>query len=274
MIILLILPVFLLIFSSQANAGIDHDMREFWENSGGIANINKAGAYEAQAAGYYTLGGVYARTPIKNSQIASISMPSMKAGCGGINLFNGGFSFINSDELIKVLKAIPNNASGFAMQLALETISPVIAEKIEELQSWIQRVNAMNINSCEAASNLVGGMWPRHERASHTICSTLANNSGLASDFVKARHECYNDRSGSHNKLKNNSNYDKLMVEDINLAWRAIKDAGFFNIEGKDRELAELFMTLSGTIIIKSDNNTPKYEYITARAPHNDIIKS
>lgn len=264
------------LFGSNAFCDVGTDMKDFWNGMGGMSNAGGVSAYDAQAAGYYTLGSLYARTPVKNTQLASINLPSMKAGCGGINIHNGSFSILNSDELTKLLKAIANNSTAFAAQLALETVSPVIAEKIEELQSWIQRINAMNINSCEAAASLVGGMWPRHERASQSICSTLANTSGISSDYAKARHDCYHNASSTNSQIKgrNSELYEKLAVDDVNLAWKAIKDSGFFKLDTpEDKELAQLFMTLSGTIIIKANGDNPSYEYISGRAAHNDVIQ-
>jgi conjugative transfer pilus assembly protein TraH len=163
------------------------------------------------------------------------------------------------------------------MQLALETVSPVIAEKVEELQSWVQRINAMNINSCETAASLVGGLWPRHEQASKTVCSTLAAGSGVATDYTRARHDCHSSRKGTSSKIRSSDpdNADKLLTEDINIAWKALKDSGFFNLSGADRELAELFMTLSGTIVIHAPNSKddkPKFEYIAGKATHSDLI--
>ncbi|MBS0638142.1 MAG: conjugal transfer protein TraH, partial [Verrucomicrobia bacterium] len=253
-----VLIIIMLTVSDIADAGgVAQGMQDFWSKMGGMSSFNGADAHQLQSAGYYTMGGLYARTPVKNTQIASIGLPGLKAGCGGINLYNGGFSFINSDELTKLLNSISANSSAFAMQLAVETISPVIAEKIEELQTWVQRINAMNINSCETAASLVGGVWPRHEQASKTICSTLASGNGVASDYTKARHDCHASRGGMSAKISRSDpdNADKLLTEDINIAWKALKGSGFFDLSGVDKELAELFMTLSGTIIIHAPNN-------------------
>jgi conjugative transfer pilus assembly protein TraH len=261
------LALFFFLIPNLAFAGVGKSMEEFWNGMGGYSN-------QLQSAGYYSMGGLYARTPIKSNNLAAIQMPSLKAGCGGINLYNGGFSYINADELTQTLKAIANNSSGFAMQLALETISPVIAEKVEEMQAWIQRINAMNINSCETAATLVGGMWPRQEQASQTICSTLAGGSGVATDYVIAKHECHTDRKGTNKKIKERSkDAEDLLAEDVNLAWKAIKKSGLFN-DG-DQNLAELLMTLSGTIIIhgpSNDSDNPKYEYISGKATSNEVI--
>ena len=274
-----LLPVLALLSGSpNAMADIGENMNKFWKGMGGISNYNGAGAYEGQAAGYYTLGGMHARIPVQNSQIASIQLPSIKAGCGGINQFNGGFSFLNSTEITGMLTKIAGNAKTFAMQLAIETVSPVIAEKMEELQSWAQKINAMNINSCETAAALVGGLWPRQEQASQAICSTLANGSGIADDYVQAKHGCNTDRHAIKEKIhKSDKNlYDQLMVEDINIAWKALMDSGFFSAStAGDKALAELVMTLSGTIIIKGADSSSgaKYEYISGRAEHNDVIQ-
>ncbi len=276
--IISIVSILCLVTTQVALAGVEKDMKRFWEGAGGIVNSTGPTSVDAQSAGYYTLGGMYARTPVKNTQIASVTMPSIKAGCGGINMHNGGFSFLNSDEMSKTLKAISNNASTFALQLSLETLSPVIARKVEELMTWIQRINQININSCETAASLVGGVWPRHERASQTICSTLANSSGVAADFAQSRHNCFSDKEGTQEKIrsKNKELYDKLAVEDVNLAWKAIKESGLFgdlsSPETLDAQLAQLFMTLSGTVIIRG-GDTPKYEFISGRMAHNDIIQ-
>lgn len=253
---------------------ISGSMKEFWEASGGVTNYNGPTAYEAQAAGYYTLGNFYARTPVLNTQIASVSLPSMKSGCGGIDIHKGAFSFINAPAIVNTLKAIANNSAAFAMQLAMETISPVTAEKIEELQTWMQRINSLNINSCEAAASLVGGIWPRHERASSSICSALANSSGVASDYTQARHECHINRKAAGSKVSKEER-EKLMFEDVNLAWKALKESGVISLNekaGSDKTLAELMMTLSGTIIIRTHGDVPKFEYVASRIDHSDII--
>ena len=71
----------------------------------------------------------------------------------------GSFSFINSDEIVAMLKATANNALGFAFQLAIKSISPQIAATIEEMAQKAQQMNQFNMNSCEIAQNLVGGLW-------------------------------------------------------------------------------------------------------------------
>lgn len=263
----------MLFIANDAYAGVGDSMGNFWKGMGGMYNSSNAGAYSGQSAGYYTLGNLYARTPVTNVNPISIQLPSASGSCSDINIFNGAFSFINHEQLIQTLKGISNNAAGFAFQLGIETISPVIAEKMEELQGWIQKINEMNLNSCEAAQTMVGGLWPRHELASRTICSVMANKNGIGNDFVKSRHGCSEDRAGSVNSIRTDKKdaADKLLVEDINIAWKALKDSGFIT---SDNELAELFMAVSGTIVIKSASSEggARFEYISSRANDPELI--
>jgi len=74
-------------------------------------------------------------------------LPGYRSGCGGIDLFMGGFSFINSDQLIALMKNIMNNAKGYAFTLALESATPQLANVIKFLQEQAAKINAMNVNS-------------------------------------------------------------------------------------------------------------------------------
>lgn len=264
-----------------SHADVGGSMQGFWKDMGGVVNVNKGGAYEGQTAGYYSLGSVYARTPVKSVNPISIQLPSASGSCSDINMFNGAMSFINSEQLVGALKAVANNAKGFAFQLALETVSPVIAEKVEELQGWAQKINSLNINSCEMAQTLVGGVWPRHEHASKTICSVMSGKSGIGKDFLESKHGCQKNQNDSISKIsgKDKEGLEKLWIEDVNLAWKSLKDSGFFKSDSTDDGLKEMFMTMSGTIIINSTSkkgdkaeSAPSFQYIGARAVDADVI--
>ena len=274
-----ILALLLYMFTFNAHAGgVLGSMQGFWDGLGGMSNVSGPTAYQGQSAGYYTLGNLYARTPVKNVYPLSIQLPSARGGCGGIDIFAGSFSFINADQFIKTGKAIVNNAKGFAFQLALETISPVITEKLEELQNKMQEINSMNINSCETAAALVGGMWPKHDRASATICATMGNKKGIFDDYAQAKHECESGGKRAETSKKVEDRSDAIKLDDVNIAWKALRESNFFGAGGNfDKQLAELFMTLSGTVIIlapKNDDDGPKFEFVTARIAHNDVIST
>ena len=75
-----------LAFSVPAFAGIDAEMTSWFNELGAYGNVTGAQAIQGQTTTVYTGGGLYMRTPIKNYQLMSIVPPSVRAGCGGIDL--------------------------------------------------------------------------------------------------------------------------------------------------------------------------------------------
>lgn len=232
------------------------DLRDFWERTGGGVNVTKPTAYQGQQAGYATLGSLYLRTQPRNSQLAAIQLPSIRAGCGGIDIFGGAFSFITEEELIALMEAIMQNAAGFAFELALESLSPAVQEIVAKLRDLIQQVNAANINSCEAGQLLTGSLWPRMEGASQHVCQTIGGYSGFFADRVAARHGC--GTGGQHRDTVGRATGELAdqVPTNVNYAWRAIKKNAFLV---SNRRIAEYFMTLTGTIITVagSDDDSP-----------------
>ena len=158
---------------SQAVPDVGSDLGNFWDRAGGGVNVTKPTDFEGQQAGYATLGSIYLRTQPRSSQIASINLPSIRAGCGGIDIFGGAFSFISKEELIALMEAIMQNAIGFAFELALESLSPATQETVAKLRDLVQQVNSMNINSCETGQLHAGSLWPRIDGASQRHCQVV-----------------------------------------------------------------------------------------------------
>ena len=251
----------LLAFSSPASADVGSDLRNFWERSGGGINVTKPTAYQGQQAGYATLGSIRLRTAPRNSQLAAIQLPSIRAGCGGIDIFGGAFSFISKEELIALMEGIMQNAAGFAFELALESLSPATQEIVAKLRDLIQQVNSSNINSCEAGQLLVGSLWPRVDGASQHICQSIGGYDGTFADRVSARHGC--GTAGQHTSTLAGADgalRDQLPTN-VNYAWKAVKKNNFLS---SNPEIGEFFMTLTGTIITKAaDDDDSDYSHRT-----------
>ena len=113
--------------AAPVNAQVGAELNDFFNDMGASANATGPTAYQGQSAGYYSGGNIWTRFPQKSVNPVNLQLPSIKAGCGGIDVFSGSFSFINTDEIVAMLKATANNALGFAFQLAIKSISPQIA---------------------------------------------------------------------------------------------------------------------------------------------------
>ena len=186
----------------------------------------------------------------------------MDAGCGGIDIYAGGFSFINRDELINTLKDIGANSTGYAFLLALETISPQIANTITQLQSWSNSINEVGINSCEVASHLVGAAWPAKTAAKERICQAASTSRIWGSSWIENRQECGKVETQNTETRRFQSEKPSLLTTNYNIAWEALKKQTFVS---QDKELMEMMMTLLGTIISTNDNGNEYKEFLPAK---------
>jgi conjugative transfer pilus assembly protein TraH len=258
--------------STAAVANTQSDMNAFWSDSLSSANVTGPTAYQGQSAGYYTLGNVALRAPQESANIAAIQLPSVRAGCGGIDLFTGGFSFINSDQLVALLKATASNAVSYAFMLALKSLSPIIADQMESLAKVAQDINSFNMSSCESAQALVASVWTRGDIASKQICQDLGAYRGFYSDRIQSRHGCGSQGSRMATLGALPASDKKAVPINKNIAWEAVKQHPMLS---SDRELGELFMTLTGTVITRCPTNDDSgcvYDVLPAEARDAGVI--
>lgn len=255
--ILPLVALTLLLAAPQAGiADIGSDMENFYNGLGGNAVASGPQLYRSQSAGYVSAGSFNARVPIRNYTPVSVQMPSIRAGCGGIDLFLGGFSFINADQFINMLKNIGSNAVGYAFQLALATISPTINGTLSDLKSHIDKINSMNVNTCQAGMEIVKGA-ALLTGAKKSLCESMAMDSGQVSDYADARLKCQEQTFA--NKIINDANNGSLIstsgsnpastAEALvgNVVWRALmKDPALSG----DKQVARLIMSMTGTIVL------------------------
>ncbi len=195
---------------SGASADVGSSMDSFLNDVGGAANVNGPTAFQGQSAGYYSLGNVWTRFPQKTTNIANLQLPRARAGCGGIDIFAGSFSFINASEIVAMLKAVANNAVGFAFSLAIDTVCPECSKIMQEFSQKAQLMNNLNINSCEMAQGLVGGIWPKGDLADKAVCEAIGNSEGIFTDYAAAKHGCGTRGQRSSTTAQGSGKYDDV----------------------------------------------------------------
>ncbi len=266
----------LMLMVNVTYAAIRDDLTTFFNRAGMQSNINSVGAYQDQAAGYYTGGSLIARNTVRNAQLATVQMPGFRAGCGGIDAWTGGFSHINAKELVEMFRNIGSSALSYAFLLSLETISPQIYNLINELNAIATKINNLNINSCETAATMLGGLWPKSDQASKHLCQAMGTDLGVFSDWAEARHGCgaKGNREGILSKKTSDPRYKDLLVGEFNLTWKALQINQFLS---SDQELAQLFMTLVGSIISRKEGVVNKdhpftIKILTGHADRDDVL--
>ena len=131
---------------------------DFYTSAGAGVNTTAPQAIASQSAVGYSGGGLSWRVPNKNFQPISITPPSLKAGCGGIDAYLGGFSFPNKAAFVQALRNFGQAAVGYFFELALRTMAPEIAVTLDVINDLATRVNQFSMNSCRAAKKAVDGL--------------------------------------------------------------------------------------------------------------------
>ncbi|HEX7856806.1 MAG TPA: conjugal transfer protein TraH [Sphingobium sp.] len=113
------------------------------------------GSFQDQTRGYVTAGGMSGRVDVHDDYLASITLPKVKAGCGGIDMFLGGMSFLDPDYLVQKLESILQAAPAVAFQYLLETLDEKMGNIISKMEAATNFLNSIQVNDCRLANRMV-----------------------------------------------------------------------------------------------------------------------
>lgn len=113
------------------------------------------GYFEGQKRGYMTTGSFSARWYNSNDYLFTAEPPRVKAGCGGIDVFLGGFSFLNFDYLVQKLQRILQSAPAAAFDIALNVLCEPCSKTIKSLEAITDALNSIQLDDCKASKVLV-----------------------------------------------------------------------------------------------------------------------
>lgn len=251
--------------STSSFASIQSDMQSWFNEIGAYGNVTGADILKGQTGTTFTGGNFYMRTPQRNYSPFNIALPGAKAGCGGIDLFAGAFSFMNSEQLTAMLRNLANNAMGVAFELAIQAISPDLSAVLKWAQDLANKTNALNINTCQMATGLVTAAWPDQDKAKALAQRKgLDPNNNLADDSFKAWWSVLtNPPSFTNQQNKQMSEKDQSLrdtLDDINITWEVLN-----KININDNELRDLMMTMVGAVIVTRNNDDGSKPMISYR---------
>ena len=115
---------------------------------------NPTSSWTLQQQSHYAGGGFSVRFNQQNRPFISVTAPKISVGCGGIDAFWGGFSFLNPEYFIQMFRNILAAAPAFAFKLALETLCPSCADVLDTLTELANLMNSLAMDECSAAQAL------------------------------------------------------------------------------------------------------------------------
>src|SRR5690606_22981719 len=146
---------------------------------------NAGGIYQGQTAMYATPGGMDWRYRSGDfSMGVNVQPPRISAGCGGIDMYMGGISATNAGQFIDSLEAIARDGTSLMFLLALQVVSPMLADVVEDIRKFAQDYLNLNYNSCDVAKGIIGG--------AHAMMSADQQNC-ITQRMENDSHEDYSD---------------------------------------------------------------------------------
>ena len=237
----------LLAMATVAEADLESKMRE-WVQGGGALHLNDPSSYRAQGRSYLSGGSMLYRVPSNSHSLAGFRAPHFSVGCGGIDIYGGSFNLIEADQFITILEETVQNAEVFFIDLALRTVSPQIANTMEKVYGWLEKLNEISIDSCQTGRALANALYPQQEEASmETECIRIkqlqpdpAQPNRLGLSYADASEAC---KSGRASSLEGE---ETTAFVQGNLTWNAIEEVGLFT---GDDDFKEILMSILGTLV-------------------------
>lgn len=245
-----------------AHANLQQQMDTYF---GTLTNVTNPQAYKGQRMGAFFGGSAYIRNRIVNASIMGFVPPHISAGCGGIDMFGGSFSFINAAQFKQLLRSIASNAAGYFFQIALQAMCPTCMEEISKLQKAVQKLNSLAGNSCmlgqafanAAATAIIPGAVPQGE----TLSDLRKQVTEVATTATTAFKDTFDSLwpSGGKNQESKITATDPTFIKRNkfigNIAWQLMNDQ---NIMGwmpfGDQNVKEAIMSMTGTFIVTMTN--------------------
>ena len=260
------------------------DLKKFEDKFNMMWNQTQASTNRVNGAYGGTLGGVSMRSPIRNWKMMSLTPPRFEAGCGGIDLHFGSFSFMSTDNIKDLMRTIISNSTGYAVELALRSICDSCTDTMRGFRDLSAGINFDNMNTCqmsEEAVNWIAGTGNYSGKSVKRRIEALEHAaSNKSTDVVESLKNVFS-KKGNINANREFAAHDKDTSYGNNLLNTFIS-AGVFADNGINTEFYggsqmffEITMSLVGTNILKTGTrkDNEKDEYVDAIWTFNDLVK-
>jgi conjugative transfer pilus assembly protein TraH len=236
---------------TSTEAGI---LDNFYNSAGAMSNITGPEAYKTQNMNVISGGSLVFRAPNRTFTPFSLTPPSLKMGCGGIDLIAGSFSMFNLKEFVDFLRNVGQNSAGLAFKVALETLAPDLESKIQDIASDINQMNRYFGNSCQAAHALMDGPASQWISDAVTEAKGYVTSMGSGTDSAAADTEMGANAGAAiaNAPPQYYSNGQIAWNTQMNITWAALNsNNGDTNYDDTEKGL---MMALVGTSIFKCSN--------------------
>lgn len=233
--------------STTAYAGWTDD----WFNN---AIVTGSGSYENQQRGFYSAGSFQGRLNTAVDYPVTVTLPKLKSGCGGVDLFLGGMSFLDSDYLVQKFQNIIQAAPALAFDIALKTMTKELADSMSKLEGATNFLNNLQLDDCAISNRVVTAVAKDDPDVLGAVWNEITSGQSLAGSIDKS----YDAAQQSIQANNNSPTVDlKTMIDDCPADFRAIFQEGsvidnattLFGIDAN----APIIRGYLGDVIVRAD---------------------
>lgn len=246
------------ILASSTGSAYAGFMDDWFNDAGSMTNVTPASVSAARGATVITGGSFMVRNRQANFRPFWYSPPSLKVGCGGIDLYLGAIGVASKAELVAMLKNVGQASTVLAFQMALNAISPDLMGEIKNIVSKLDYINQANISSCQMASNLVAGASDLVMKKGMFAATGEDREDGGTSDnqssWDKFKTNAQNvwNWAKSETKVQKNSDGTETKTTGTktlkgNLVWKALSDSN----PAMSTADKQLLMSIVGSVVIQ-----------------------
>lgn len=252
----------LMLTSIQVNAW---DIKELF--AGMSQNVTPPGAYQDQAAGYYTGGGYSMRTKRMAFQPFTMTAPHLKfGGCGKLDMFMGSFSMFQGQQFVTMAKALGTQAVSYGFQLALKTFAPQIEQLLSKLRDLAMELNEFSVEDCYAVQSLFSAALPKDSAMHQDVCKDVQRQGG--NDYFKSREKCDSaEKARQASAQKQTESKNEVLLDNFNLFMIAAQKIKI------PEDMLESSMSLTGTLIVKDGKRQFKDSLVSDADTFNAHLK-
>ena len=156
-----------------------------------------SGGYQNQQRGFYSAGGFSGRYRMTNDFLVTASPPRLEVGCGGIDLFGGGFTYLDPEYLVEKFERIIQAAPAFAFDLAMTQYCQVCKDSMNTLTAITDQLNSIQLNDCRMSKRLVQAV-AEDKNVARELWSEAAGNFSV-SEALKKNPQDFQDQVRANN---------------------------------------------------------------------------
>jgi len=166
------------------------------------AVVTGPGSYNNQQRGFYTAGSFQGRLTTATDHPITVTLPKLKSGCGGVDLFLGGMSFLDEDYLVQKFQNIIQAAPALAFDIALKVMAKELATSMKGLEGATNWLNNLQLDDCAISNRIVTAVSEDDPDVLGAAWNEITSGVSLESSINKSWDEAQKDiQSGGNNPI-------------------------------------------------------------------------